>query len=1019
MVLLGLLLSVFAASAPGGHAGDEPDPRGDEDWAARLGQRWRWRVLPGPARPLQVPLERVFALEGGDLLVLWDGGFGRYGSAGWTTASAGWTTLDVQAVTEIADDRLLAVTSHSVLIAGPDTLKTLARVDHPDRLSRLVDGSDGPLIAVDGRVYGVVAGSLSLVAEAPPGVTRTPGLGRTPDGTLFASTDLGLWRKPPGSDWLALALPDDIGDAEPRVFPYVVTDGDRVTFLQRSFGRRHPGLHWDGRALQTLHGDDDNADIVAGALAVGNGRLLVGMRESGLRVVREQHVEVPRQALPFEGALRCVVLAGSRLGLLSHSGQLTVCDLASERWAIHDPGSVGVSGAINALAPARDGGLWIGTHHGIARWDGQGFVEVFTRAGEDGPELEQITGVHEDPEGRLWVVSGSHLDGVLSYDGTRWTTHQDERGPGRSSAHAVIEDADGALWFPLLGPRGQVGRAGQAGQAGQAGRAGLARLSEGRWKRWTTADGLPHDRCYDVAFDAEGTPHVATWAGVARLEGDRWIPLDQVGMGVQRIFCLAFAPDGTLWCGRGPSDPGVLRRHPDGEWEYLHGSGWEGAAAADLSFDPAGRLWFASDFGLGLVDDGRCLTVANGRHEGPLVPSFWPLLADGEDGLWLGSQGGGLVHLHPDDTTPPRITSRPTSTTPSGSSVHVFWDGEDAWEATPREGLRFEVRLDDGRWIDKGHRRDHVFPHVSPGQREIEVRAVDSYGNVSEPASRRVVLDPIELDVTWRPPFLVVFGLLFGVALILYDRTVERRETGRELAALNARLRVINRMLMTSQEDERRNLSRNLHDDLGQLLTAICMDLQQFQRTADGNKQTQAVERALEAARGSLERVREISHLLRPRVLDELGLKVALASALSDFETRSGLEVSSDLDFVRNHVPEPVSVHVYRIVQEALTNVSRHAGATRLDLQLRCESDTIALVIQDDGAGFEPGALPSDRQFGLIGMRERVDQLGGDFELTSRVGEGTRISVSIPLSRAGTSRTPVSESVPSAGHGRS
>jgi signal transduction histidine kinase len=227
-----------------------------------------------------------------------------------------------------------------------------------------------------------------------------------------------------------------------------------------------------------------------------------------------------------------------------------------------------------------------------------------------------------------------------------------------------------------------------------------------------------------------------------------------------------------------------------------------------------------------------------------------------------------------------------------------------------------------------------------------------------------------------------------------------RRARERQLAESEGRLRTLSARLMTAQEEERRGISRDLHDELGQVVTAVTLDLQRAGQAADPARKDELIGRALRGADRLLERIHEISTRVRPPMLDDLGLKDAVQSLLSDYEQHTGIAVKTDLHFEHRAVPDAVSENVYRILQEALTNVSRHAKAPEVSVSLHVLPDRVALTVRDAGAGFDPAARDGKR-LGLLGMRERAELLGGTFAVAAEPGKGTEVRVVIPIAEEG------------------
>jgi signal transduction histidine kinase len=228
----------------------------------------------------------------------------------------------------------------------------------------------------------------------------------------------------------------------------------------------------------------------------------------------------------------------------------------------------------------------------------------------------------------------------------------------------------------------------------------------------------------------------------------------------------------------------------------------------------------------------------------------------------------------------------------------------------------------------------------------------------------------------------------------LQGQRLAESETRRELERLSARL-------VDAQEDERRHLARELHDEVGQALTAIKMDVGVALRSASTEVRARA---ALEDARAitetTLQNVRDMSQLLHPSMLDDFGLPEALAGYLRSFSKRTGIRATLSHDGLASRLPTDVEVCIYRIVQEALTNVARHSGALSCSVTVRRTADRVNLVIEDTGRGL-PGAADgmtaARRGLGMIGMRERAQALAGRFAIENRPEGGTRISVTLPV----------------------
>ncbi len=212
--------------------------------------------------------------------------------------------------------------------------------------------------------------------------------------------------------------------------------------------------------------------------------------------------------------------------------------------------------------------------------------------------------------------------------------------------------------------------------------------------------------------------------------------------------------------------------------------------------------------------------------------------------------------------------------------------------------------------------------------------------------------------------------------------------------------------LLQLRDDERRRLARDLHDSLGQILTAVKMNLSFLGRdtTHLDERSRNAVTESKDLIDGCIKEVRTLSHLLHPPMLDEVGLLPAIRWFVTGFSQRSGVEVQLDLPPTLNRLPVELEIAVFRAVQESLTNVHRHSGSPTAKVSLRVENSQVHLQVIDHGCGIPPQKLSSRQEnatigIGILGMRERMRQLGGQLEIQS-LGEGTIVQVILPLSEA-------------------
>ena len=239
--------------------------------------------------------------------------------------------------------------------------------------------------------------------------------------------------------------------------------------------------------------------------------------------------------------------------------------------------------------------------------------------------------------------------------------------------------------------------------------------------------------------------------------------------------------------------------------------------------------------------------------------------------------------------------------------------------------------------------------------------------------------------------FLRALGQQIGAALQHAELYAALEERSRELAHASA-------SLLRAAEIERGRIARELHDETGQVLTAIKFELAEMDRLLSGaGLTTEAVDRARDLVGRALESIRATARGLRPAVLDDLGFVPALRTLAEEFAGRTGVAVNLTAAPLPAAPAPEVEVAVYRVFQEALTNVARHAAASRVSATLDADGGELRLVVEDDGRGFQPGSAAGAGHAGLAGMRERVVGAGGRFQVASEPGHGARLEVRLPL----------------------
>jgi signal transduction histidine kinase len=248
------------------------------------------------------------------------------------------------------------------------------------------------------------------------------------------------------------------------------------------------------------------------------------------------------------------------------------------------------------------------------------------------------------------------------------------------------------------------------------------------------------------------------------------------------------------------------------------------------------------------------------------------------------------------------------------------------------------------------------------------------------------------VDYLMKPVIPDVLKSKVAVFVELFRKNERLRESEDKLRRLAAHL-------ISIREEERAHIAREIHDELGQVLTGLKMEVTWLARRLKEKPLVEKTDSMCALIDSSVQTVRKIATGLRPEMLDDMGLVAAVAWQVKEFQKRTGIrcraslppEIKLDID---------VSTTMFRIFQEILTNVARHSRATRVDIELEVGASEVALEVVDNGIGIQENELNARKSLGLLGMQERALLFGGDVSITGSAGHGTRVSVTIPLRKA-------------------
>jgi len=322
-----------------------------------------------------------------------------------------------------------------------------------------------------------------------------------------------------------------------------------------------------------------------------------------------------------------------------------------------------------------------------------------------------------------------------------------------------------------------------------------------------------------------------------------------------------------------------------------------------------------------------------------------------------------------------------------------------------RQTMLQVLATDSTRWPTEARvlLRTHVVP-----KRETVIRVSEEVQALNRSAFVQQQREVAEIYSASQRQLWESLGLAllasFGVALLaaFYAGRLENRlQHQRVLDEQNARqLQDLSAKLITAQEEERRSIARELHDEVGQVLTAIRVELAVAQRTIEATgARTDMLDDVRSITEGALTTVRDLSHSLHPALLDDLGLPAAVEWYIRGFSRRHDIRAEVLHDRMDERLAPELEASAYRIIQEALTNIAKHARAANCRVYLQRLPTTVLVTIEDDGAGFDEAEVTragARAGLGLIGVRERAKQLRGTVRLESTPGKGTRLTVELP-----------------------
>jgi len=650
---------------------------------------------------------------------------------------------------------------------------------------------------------------------------------------------------------------------------------------------------------------------------------------------------------------------------------------------------------INAFAGDGAGGVWISTLGGLAHFQDGRFSAYGAR---QGLRSGGVQGLLRDHSGTLWFSN----DGLASFKDGVFTRHDDWPELAGQRINTFAEDSEGNLWIGT----------------GE----GLRRLRDGKVTVLRQADGLAHDALRYILPARDGSLWLGTVGGLSHLRAGRFTNYTtKEGLANNLIRCLLEEPDGTLWIG---SYGGGLTRLRDGRLTPIttrHGL-FDDFISSILS-DEQGNFWLLGNRGIFRVSrqelhdfaDGRRASITSTSYgvadgmkssegDGGIQPAGWKA-ADGK--LWFATiDGVAVIDPRQTDSTPapvyiervsldqqplPLAASAEVRIEPGQANLEIQYVG---LSFSRPEHVQYKYKLEglDESWTDAGTRRTAYYPYLPPGAYTFHVIGANGDGvwNTEGKSLRVVVLPPFYR--TWWFILLAAAGVVAAVALAFRYRVAQLRRKHEQQQAFS-------RQLIASQENERRRIAVELHDSLGQSLVIIrnwaLLGAGQLEAQAPAKEELDEI--TATAAR-AINEVREIACNLGPYHLDRLGLAGTIKDMVNRVAQASQIRFTTELDSADGALSREAEMNLYRIAQESINNIVKHAEATEATVTLKRATGSVKLTIADNGKGFDPQLAASSAGksgFGLSGMAERVKLLDGAWTVHSRIGEGTIIEVAL------------------------
>jgi ligand-binding sensor domain-containing protein/signal transduction histidine kinase len=647
------------------------------------------------------------------------------------------------------------------------------------------------------------------------------------------------------------------------------------------------------------------------------------------------------------------------------------------------------SDLVKSIYEDRQGSVWIGTNGGGLSVLKDGHFTTYTTA--DGLSSNVVLAVFGDDQGNLWAGTP---DGLNRFQNGKFKIFTSADGLANDFVRSIYADHRGNLWIGTLG--------------------GLTRIRGDRFNIYTTADGLPNDFVGTIYEDAQRQIWIGTLGGLTKFKDDKFTTYTtQDGLSSNVVISLHEDADGSLWIG---TSGGGLNRLKQGKFvSYTTRNGLPDDVVYSILEDRQNALWLGSNKGILRLSKNELNDLASGKPG-----SITPVLYGTADGMitrecsggghpagWRGADGKlwfptikGVAMIDPDkvklnDRPPPvaieqiRIDDQPITQaqgaelSPGKSRFDFYYT---ALSFVAPEKVRFKYKLEgfDADWVDGGTRRIAYYTNLRPGRYTFRVIACNNDGLWSPTgAAFELYLRPHFYQTFWFYA-LLVFCLAFLVWQLYRFRL---RQVEAQFAAVLA---------------ERNRIAREIHDNLAQEMLGISVQLEVVARTMPASAEVAKthLDRVRLLVRHGIAEARRYVWDLRSQALDKNDLPAALSDTARRLTAETLVQAKVEVSGTFRPLNDLIEGQLLRIGQEAVNNAVRHAEARNVLINLSFDAKRVQLSVRDDGRGFDyqNSADGGVKHFGLVGMRERAEQIGGTLTINSHANEGTEVLVDVPIS---------------------